>query len=77
MDEADQAKIYETQHRQRALDAARQRDAQPPQQRDDLGRVICLDCATRIPTARLHAKPDAARCTECEAAHEQRHRAAR
>lgn len=74
MDEADWAKRYEQEDRERAINAALAREQQPPQQFDDDGQVICIECGDRIAPARLAAKPDAARCTDCKSALEQRQR---
>lgn len=77
MDDADWAKRYEQEDRQRAISAALARPEQPPQQFDDNGNVICLECGDPIPEARLAIKPDAARCTECKARLERQQRFAR
>ena len=34
----------------------------------------CVDCGHQIPAARLDARPDAARCVDCQAKHAKRHR---
>jgi DnaK suppressor protein len=34
------------------------------------GYGVCIDCGVDIPLARLHAQPAAARCIDCQAAHE-------
>lgn len=71
-DDLDRAKDLEIMQRDIALDKAKQRATQPEQQHDDDGNVICIDCAVLIPQARLEAKPDAARCIDCKAAHEEK-----
>jgi RNA polymerase-binding transcription factor DksA len=34
----------------------------------------CVDCGHQIPAGRLDARPDAARCVDCQAKHAKRHR---
>jgi len=34
----------------------------------------CVDCGHHIPEARLEARPDAARCVDCQAKYAKRHR---
>jgi len=74
MDDADYAKINEQRDRDRALARALTRAEQPAQQIDETGQVICLDCGDPISPARLAARPDAARCTDCKTALEKRGR---
>lgn len=39
--------------------------------RYDIGTYsICTDCAEKIPTARLRAKPEATRCVQCQIVNE-------
>jgi len=33
---------------------------------------VCIDCAKRIPAARLQIKPEAKRCVQCQEAYERR-----
>jgi len=53
-------------HRSRAAEAA---DALKRIQDGTYG--ICCDCGGKIPTARLHAKPEATRCIDCQVKHEE------
>lgn len=48
---------------------------EPPQQ-IVAGVVLCIDCDEAIPAARLAAKPNAARCAQCQSIHEGLHRGA-
>ncbi|MBI3771427.1 MAG: TraR/DksA C4-type zinc finger protein [Gammaproteobacteria bacterium] len=36
------------------------------------GLPCCRDCGNTIPINRLEAKPDAARCTECQCVHDKK-----
>lgn len=68
MDERDfeQAAHVEQMERERAIAAARHRPA-ACQERDGTGRIVCRGCGLPLSPERLEAKPDAARCVECEA----------
>ncbi|MGR6871223.1 TraR/DksA C4-type zinc finger protein [Pseudomonas sp. HK3] len=70
MDDADRAKEIEQLHRRAALEMAT-RHPEPPQQIID-GWVVCIDCVTPLQPDRLKAKPDAARCIECQSIHEKK-----
>lgn len=76
MDQLDHAKALEMQHRQRALQEVLTANPEPPQETLD-GRVVCIDCDHPISTARLAAKPNAARCIGCQQLQEQGHGLAR
>jgi phage/conjugal plasmid C-4 type zinc finger TraR family protein len=39
-------------------------------QRYQQGRVVCVDCGTDIPPARLLSLPHCWRCVDCQTAHE-------
>ena len=69
MDEADHAKVLETQHRQAAINAALNRPKEE-QEFDGKGNVICIDCRERLSKARLKANFDATRCVYCQNIHE-------
>ncbi len=69
MDQLDEAKALEMADRQRAI-ANHQAKAQEPEQWIDNGIVCCIDCEVPIPTERLDAKPNAARCIECQSLYE-------
>lgn len=68
MDERDFeiAAAQEQHERERAIAAARRRPA-ARQERDGTGRIVCRGCGLPLSPERLAAKPDAARCVECEA----------
>lgn len=68
----DRAKELEMQHRQRCLDEALNRRAEPAQQIVG-GVVLCIDCDEPVRPARLLAKPDAARCAHCQEIEERKH----
>lgn len=76
MDEADHAKVLETQHRERSINAALNRPKEA-QIFDDKGNVICKDCRERLSKARLKANPQAARCVDCQTNYEKKGRYAR
>ncbi len=65
------------QEREQANTAAAQRahaerqTPEPPQQRV-AGQVLCIDCGKSIEPRRLKAKPNAARCVDCQSAWEVR-----
>lgn len=67
----DRAKEMEMRQRQVALDNALQ-TTEPAQDIQD-GVVICIDCTIPIEIARLDAKPNAARCIQCQTIEERRH----
>lgn len=72
MDIADEAAMLEAAHRQAAIDNRNASHSDPPQNIDPDGTVRCVDCDAVIPPERLKARPDAARCIHCQAAHETR-----
>jgi len=73
-DVVDHAKTLEMQQRKAALDAQLNNHPEPAQDKDEDGNVYCLDCVNLISEERLAAKPDAARCIECQTLLEQRNR---
>jgi phage/conjugal plasmid C-4 type zinc finger TraR family protein len=64
MDDADRAKVYEARDRRAAVEIAL-RHPEPPQLIVK-GEILCIDCEENISTARLQAKPEAARCISCQ-----------
>lgn len=68
-DLVDQAQEIEAAERERALRAALRPKAPPSV--TAMGQP-CLDCGEPIAPARLRAKPDAVRCTECQGLREAR-----
>lgn len=72
MDVIDHAKELELKQRQIALNETLERASEPPQEIID-GVVICIACGIDIPVARLEAKPNAARCIDCQEIEEQKH----
>lgn len=69
MDEIDRANQHEQHLRQLALADQRARSKEPAQWIED-GAVWCIDCGTEINKERLNAKPNAARCIDCQSLHE-------
>jgi DnaK suppressor protein len=67
----DHAKDVEMRQRQAALDKVLKH--KEPAQDIQAGVVICIDCTTPIEIARLSAKPNAARCIQCQTIEEKRH----
>lgn len=67
----DRAKDMEMRQRQTALDNVLNQ-SEPEQEIQD-GTVVCISCATPIQKARLAAKPNAARCIQCQTIEERRH----
>lgn len=68
MDVADEANRYNEQFQSIAMRnhlASRSRQEEEPLVID--GERCCIDCHDPIDPRRLAAKPDAVRCTECEA----------
>ena len=47
-----------------------------PEQLIENGVVLCVECGYQIQAARLKAKPNAARCIDCQTIHEARRRIA-
>ncbi|MGI1669988.1 MAG: TraR/DksA C4-type zinc finger protein [Neptuniibacter sp.] len=72
MDVIDHAKELELKQRQIALDKTLKNASEPQQEIID-GVVICIACGIDIPPARLAAKPNAARCIDCQQIEEQKH----
>lgn len=72
MDDADRAKEIEILHRRAALEMAK-RHPEPPQKITN-GQVLCIDCDEPVQSKRLEAKPNAARCIECQCIYEKRER---
>ncbi|NVK42130.1 MAG: TraR/DksA C4-type zinc finger protein [Oceanospirillaceae bacterium] len=70
MDDADRAKEIEQRDRRAAIEMA-SRHMEPPQQIIN-GQVLCIDCDEPVQAERLQAKPNAARCIECQGFHEQK-----
>lgn len=73
MDEADQAKNYESRHRDMAIKhaLAKARTLETPC--EIAGVRYCVDCCDPIPHKRLKALPHAVRCLDCEQLKERRH----
>lgn len=71
-DQLDRAKKLEMGHRQASLENTLQQAQEPPQEILD-GVVVCIDCGINIPLDRLAAKPDAARCINCQSRKESVH----
>jgi DnaK suppressor protein len=65
MDILDRAKVLEIEDRQRAIAAQREKSKEPDQLIID-GEVLCIDCENLVSKPRLAAKPNAARCIECQ-----------
>ncbi len=72
MDVIDHAKKAEMGHRQASLENTLQQAQEPPQETFN-GVVVCIDCGIDIPLDRLAAKPDAARCINCQSRKESLH----
>lgn len=72
MDDADRAKQIEMRNERVALKIA-QYHPEPPQKILNT-EVICIDCDEPLATTRLTAKPNAARCIECQCIHEKKER---
>ena len=70
MDVLDDAKQLEMRQRDQALASHQARQEPEPEQWIDNGIVCCIDCEVPIPTERLDAKPNAARCIECQSLYE-------
>lgn len=68
----DEAKEVEMRQRQAAL-ANTLQQAKEPEQDIQNGIVVCISCGINIPKARLSAKPDAARCIDCQTQEEAKH----
>ncbi|MDP2548500.1 MULTISPECIES: TraR/DksA C4-type zinc finger protein [unclassified Oceanobacter] len=66
----DAAKELEQQDRERALANHSARLKPEPAQWVQDGVVMCIDCACDIEPERLAAKPNAARCIDCQQLHE-------
>lgn len=66
MDDLDRAKDLENFQRDNALNAQKLKAKEPPQDIDDDGTVWCIDCGDEVGTQRLAAKPNAARCIDCQ-----------
>ena len=69
MDILDRAKQTEMAERKRAISAQKEK-AKEPVQNVVGGEVLCIDCDKSINEKRLAAKPEAARCIECQSFHE-------
>jgi DnaK suppressor protein len=72
MDDADRAKELEMRERQAALERtlAEGRETERPLV---IGGVrCCIECGDPIPAARLAARPQSVRCTDCKQEREQR-----
>lgn len=65
MDWTDDATRQEQADRERALAKQHSRSAEPAQW-VERGVVLCIDCAEPISLKRLAAKPNAARCIDCQ-----------
>ncbi|CAA0097693.1 RNA polymerase-binding transcription factor DksA [BD1-7 clade bacterium] len=71
MDIIDNAKAHEEQDRARAMHNQKASRTPEPAQHTTSGHVICIDCADPISAQRLVAKPNAARCIDCQGFFEQ------
>jgi DnaK suppressor protein len=70
MDQLDDAAMLEQADRDRALsNQCAHREPEPDQWIED-GVVLCIDCAEPVSQPRLAAKPNAARCIDCQQLHE-------
>ena len=65
MDQLDIAEELETTYRQNALSHALASNVEPEQWIEN-GQMLCIDCDVVIPPKRLEAKPNAARCIQCQ-----------
>ena len=68
----DRAKDAEMRHRKAALEEFLANSKEPEQYVVD-GQVLCIRCECAIETARLKAKPEAARCIRCQQHEENKH----
>lgn len=73
MDQLDEAKELEMAARERALADHFANIKEPPQDIEN-GVVYCVGCAVVIPQERLRAKPNAARCVDCQMIFEHKER---
>ena len=73
MDILDKAKELEMEDRKRAV-AEQKRKTKEPAQNVVGGEVLCIDCDKQINAKRLTAKPEAARCIDCQSTYELRER---
>ena len=71
MDALDDAAVLEQFDRDRALASQAARSIEPAQCIEQ-GVVWCIDCDTPISPERLKARPEAARCIDCQHVHELR-----
>ena len=71
MDDIDRAQQREEKERELAISAIQHRAVELPAY-DETGARICVDCADRIPHARLIAYPRSVRCVCCQECVEQR-----
>lgn len=69
-DDLDRAKDLEIWQRDNALKAQALKAKEPPQDIDQDGNVWCIDCGDKVAPERLNAKPNAARCIDCQGLHE-------
>ena len=69
MDILDRAKQAEMADRQRAIAAQKEKTKEPEQLIVD-GEILCIDCDRQVSKPRLVAKPNAARCIDCQSLHE-------
>ena len=73
MDLLDEAKELEMAARERAIANHLANIKEPPQDIEN-GVVYCVGCAVVIAQERLLAKPNAARCVDCQLTHEHKER---
>ncbi|CAA0111633.1 RNA polymerase-binding transcription factor DksA [BD1-7 clade bacterium] len=66
MDIIDDAKAREEQDRARAIEHHNSQRKQEPAQQKAGRYVVCIDCCEPISAQRLAAKPNAARCIDCQ-----------
>jgi DnaK suppressor protein len=69
MDDIDKAQQLQDLFQRKALKNQQRQTPEPDQWIED-GTMLCIDCGLEIDTGRLAAKPNAARCTECQGYHE-------
>ena len=70
MDVLDDAKQLEMRQRDQALASHQAGREREPEQWIEQGQVLCIDCSDPVSIKRLAAKPNAARCIDCQSLHE-------
>lgn len=69
----DQAQERDMANTAAAQRAHAERQTPEPQQQRVAGHVLCIDCDEPVEPRRLAAKPNAARCIDCQTLWERRH----